>query len=441
MSKNELTIHVPKSDCPRVVIIGGGFAGLRLAQRIVRKNFQVVMLDQHNYHTFQPLLYQVATAGLEPDSIAGPLRQHISERKNFLFRLMKVDRIDHEKKHVVTSVGELEYDYLVIATGSKTNYFGNNAIEENAFPLKKIPQALNLRSQILQNFEKAVMTKDLEERERLLNVVIVGGGPTGVELAGALAELRGYILPKDYPELNFRRMKISLIEGTKRLLGAMHERLSARAEKDLRKMGVNVVLNTFVNGFDGKEAVLSNGMKLETRTLIWAAGVMGNLVEGLPEESIAHSRYLVDEFNEVKHVKDVFAIGDVALMVTGDMPKGHPMMAPIAIQQGEQLAKNLVCREAGKPMKPYEYWDKGSMATIGRNKAVVQMPSGLRFGGVFAWFVWMFVHLLYIIGFKNKFVVFANWFWNYLTYDRGNRLIIRRYKKDENVQDIDNPLL
>ncbi|BDD07988.1 NADH dehydrogenase [Fulvitalea axinellae] len=429
---DSLSIHVPKSDWPRVVIIGGGFAGLKLSRSLVRKKFQVVLIDKHNYHGFQPLLYQVATAGLEPDSIVGPLRQHVEERKNFYFRMLNVKQILPEKKSVATDVGELEYDHLVIATGSKSNFFGNKDIQRHSFPLKKVTEALDLRSQLLQNFEKSVLTKDIRKREALMNVVIVGGGPTGVELAGAIAELRNHVLPQDYPELNLKRMKIYLVEGAGRLLGAMSESSGKNAQAYLEKFDVSIILNKLVQTYDGETVKLNDGTQLYTTTLIWAAGVMGNTVKGLPDEAVERSRYLVNEYGQVKGYEDIFAVGDIACLKTEEHPHGLPMLAPVAIQQGKLLADNLERLREGKSMKPFKYLDKGTMATVGRNKAVVELPGGLRFGGFFAWIVWMFIHLLYIIGFRNKFIIFANWFWNYVTYDRGNRVIIRTYKPKKN---------
>ncbi|WP_017730384.1 NAD(P)/FAD-dependent oxidoreductase [Nafulsella turpanensis] len=431
----EISIQIPKTDKPRVVIIGGGFAGLRIIKKLEKENLQVIMLDRHNYHTFQPLLYQVATAGLEPGSIAGPLRQVMEEKEDFHFRMAKVTRINHEKKTVSTPLGELSYDYLIIACGTKTNYFGNDDKFKEALPLKQLPHALNLRSHILQNFEKAVNTSDPEELKSLMNVVVVGGGPTGVEVSGALGELKNHVLPKDYPELDFRQMKIYLVEGLPHLLNGMSKTASKKANKYLKDFDVNIKLNAMVDSYDGKEVKLSTGEVLNSQTLIWAAGVKGNTIPGLPEECVKKSQYLVDEFNQVQGVKDVFAVGDVALMETRKTPKGYPMLAPVAIQQGENLAENLLRIIRGeKNLQPFRFFNKGSMATVGRNRAVVDMPNGLSFGGFAAWTTWMFVHLLYLIGFRNKLVVFNNWVWNYFTYDRGIRLIIRPFDKEEKIK-------
>jgi NADH dehydrogenase len=429
--KLDIDIQIPRTDKPRLVIIGGGFAGVNILKYIDYKRYQIVMLDRHNYHTFQPLLYQVATAGLEPGSIAGPLRHILEERDEVYFRMALVSRINPEQRTVSTPIGELKYDYLIIANGSRTNYFGKDEHFVDSLPLKQIPQALNLRSHILQNFEKAVNTLDNYELKSLLNVVIVGGGPTGVELAGALAELRNHVLPKDYPEINFRQMQIYLVEGTGRLLNGMSDKSGRLAFKYLKDFEVNVLLNTMVNSYEGRNVELSNGEKIASQTLIWAAGVTGNVIPGLPQEVIDRDRILVDEYNRVQGQEHIFALGDIAKMTTDDYPKGHPMVAPVAIQQGELLAKNLNRMAKNQPLKPFKYFNKGTMATIGRNRAVVDMPNGWSFGGFMAWLTWMFVHLLYLVGFRNKWTVFNNWIWNYFTYDRGIRLIIRPFNQEE----------
>lgn len=425
-------INIPDTDKPRLIIIGGGFAGIELMKKLKTDQLQVVMLDRHNYHTFQPLLYQVATAGLEPDSIAGPLRKIFENKSNFYFRMASVEEVLPEQKKVLTNIGELSYEYLVIANGSKTNYFGNEEIYRNAFPLKQVPQALDLRSQILQNFEQAVLTQDHKALEKLLSFVIVGGGPTGVELAGALGELKKHVLPKDYPDLDLNHMKIILVEGLDRLLPGMSEYAGEKALKYLEKFDVEVRLKTLVKSYDGEVAEMNDGSVILSKTLIWAAGVKGNLLPGLPEDSIEKGRIKVNAFNELTDHKEIYAIGDIAMMKSEENPNGHPMLAPVAMQQGRHLAKNLQRLVEGKPMIPFKYYDKGTMATVGRNKAVVNLPNDLNFGGFFAWFIWLFIHLLYIIGFRRKIVVFSNWVWNYFTYDRGTRLIIRPFNKERN---------
>lgn len=422
-------MNIPQTSFPRVVIIGGGFAGLAVAKGLRKQELQVVLIDKHNYHTFQPLLYQVATGGLEPDSIAFPLRKTIKDLENYYFRLTEVVNIDAEKNTIETTIGHLEYDHLVIATGSKTNFFGSKSIETHAMEMKSVPQSLNIRSLIIENFEEALLTLDLDERRALMNFVIVGGGPTGVELAGALAEMKKGILPKDYPDLDIRLMQINLIQGSDRLLDAMSEKASKKAEDFLIKLGVNVWKNIYVKDYDGKNVITNTEEKFESETVIWAAGVNGGTISGLENSCVVEraNRFKVDEYSKVVGYKNIYAIGDVASMKTDKYEYGHPMMAQPAIQQGKLLAKNILAELKGKKKKPFEYNDKGSMATIGRNKAVVDLPKW-KFQGIFAWFVWMFVHLFSLIGFRNKIIVFMNWVYNYIRFDRETRLIIRPFK-------------
>lgn len=423
-----LSPEIPETDLPRIVIVGGGFGGLNLAKSLKNVKAQIVLLDKNNFHTFQPLLYQVATAGLEPDSIAGPLRKSFEGNPNYFFRMVKVKGIDPANNEVITSIGNLSYDYLVLANGSVTNYFNKKDFRPKVLPLKRIVHALDVRSHILQNFEQAVMTKDPKELEKMMNIVVVGGGPTGVEVSGALAELKRYILPKDYPDLDFSNMKIHLIEGSDRLLNGMSDFAGEEALKYIRKMGIDVQLNTFVEDYDG-DTVKLNGGTIETATVVWSAGVRGNVVEGLDATAVERSRILVDEFSRVKGTDNVFAIGDVAMMQSEEFPNGHPMVAPVAMQQGRHLAKNLKSLITSKEPKPFKYFNKGSMATIGKNKAVVDMPNGMKFKGFFAWMIWMFVHIMYLIGFRNKLITLNNWVWSYLTYDKGTRLIIRTFNR------------
>ncbi|WP_306352128.1 NAD(P)/FAD-dependent oxidoreductase [Flavobacterium sp. '19STA2R22 D10 B1'] len=423
-------MNILRSNFPRVVIIGGGFAGIAVAKKLKNKGFQVVLLDKHNYHTFQPLLYQVATGGLEAGSIAYPIRKVVQDHENFFFRLAQVKEVDSVNKKIIADIGTLDYDYLVIATGSKTNYFGNKEIERNSMSMKTIPQSLNIRSLILENFEQALLVNDLEERRSLMNFVLVGGGPTGVELAGALAEMKKAILPKDYPDLDIRKMEINLIQSGDRILNTMSEKASQKAEEFLQKLGVTIWKNTRVMGYDGKTVQTNSDLTFETATFIWTAGVQGASIKGLNGKSLAEkvSRIRVNEFNQVVDQEAIYAIGDVALMESEEYPEGHPMMAQPALQQGKLLAENLIRKIKNQEMVPFIYKDKGSMATIGRNKAVVDLPHW-QFNGVFAWFVWMFVHLFSLIGFKNKAVVLLNWVYNYIRFDREARLIIRPYKK------------
>ena len=423
-------MNIPNSTLPRIVIIGGGFAGIALAKKLKNKKVQVVLLDKHNYHNFQPLMYQVATGGLEAGSIAYPIRKVIQEYDDFYFRLTNVQEIDTISKKVIAEIGELHYDYLVIATGSKTNYFGNKEIERNSMAMKTIPQSLNIRSLILENFEQAVLTKDVTEQNSLINFVLVGGGPTGVELAGALAEMKKAILQKDYPDLDIAKMQINLIQSGDRILNTMSEKSSQAAEKFLTDLGVKIWKNVRVTNYDGRTISTNSDLTFETATVIWTAGVQGAVIAGLEAKSLVEKveRIRVNEFNQVVGYDDIFAVGDIASMESALYLQGHPMMAQPAMQQGTLLGENLVRLIQNKTMKPFEYKDKGSMATIGRNKAVVDLPN-YHFHGVFAWFVWMFVHLFSLIGFKNKAVVFLNWVYNYIRFDREGRLIIRPFKK------------
>ena len=423
-------MNIPRTSYPRIVIIGGGFAGIALAKKLSKQEVQVVLLDKNNYHTFQPLLYQVSTGGLEPDSIAYPIRKVLKDFPNFHFRLAHVEEIRTAENKIIADIGELKFDFLVVASGSETNYFGNSEIEKNSMAMKTIPQSLNLRSLILENFEEALLTSNLHERNALMNFVIVGGGPTGVELAGALAEIKKGILPKDYPDLDTRLAQIHIIQSGGSILNGMSAEASSKAEDFLEKLGVNIWKNVRVTSYNGKTVTTNTDLTFETATLVWAAGVKGAIIKGLDaNEFVTKSeRLLVDEFNQVKGFANIFAVGDVACLVSEAFPFGLPMMAQPAIQQGKQLGDNMVRLIENKPMKPFEYKDKGAMATIGRNKAVVDLPK-FKFQGVFAWYVWMFVHLFFLIGFRNRMVVFINWVYNYVRFDREARLIIRPFKK------------
>jgi len=419
-------LNIPTTNLPRIVVIGAGFGGINIVKQLDFTKMQVVLINKTNYHTFQPLLYQVSTAGLEPDSIAHSVRSIFKKVKTFHFRITEVKKINPDKKYIETDLGDLSYDYLVIATGSQTNFYGNANIQKYAMPMKTVPEAIDMRSLIIQNLEAAILTNDLEERNSLMNFVIVGGGPTGVELAGAFAELKSHILPTDYPDLDIRKMNVHLIQADPRLLVGMSEKSSEKAREYLEKMGVTIWFNTFVKDYDGTN-VVTNTHNFETRTLIWTAGVKGSTIEGLPEESIQFGRYSVNEFNKVKGCENIFAIGDIACMISDKYPKGHPMVAQPAIQQGKQLGKNLKRKIAGKALVPFSYFDKGAMATVGRNKAVVEV-AGMRFSGWFAWILWMVIHLAFLVGFRNKMVALANWIVQYFQYNKGVRLIIRPYK-------------
>jgi NADH dehydrogenase len=414
---------------PRIVIVGGGFGGIELIKQLRKVDVDITLVDKHNYHTFQPLLYQVASGGLGADSIGYPFRLIFRKQTNFRFRMAEVLEVNPEQKQLKTSTGIIPYDILVLATGSTSNYFGNKEIEKFSMPLKSIPEALNLRSDVLQEFEKATLRKNESDQQQHMTFVIVGGGPTGVETAGALAEFKKFVLPHDYPELDPKLMRVYLVEAGSRLLNGMSEKSGKNAVQYLQDLGVEVLLNVAVLKYDGQKVIFSDQSELESTTLIWSAGVKGVVIDGLPVESAKGNRYVVDIFNRVAGVENIFAIGDAAGMNTESRPKGFPMVAPVAVQQGKNLAKNIQLQFAGKPLLPFHYKDKGSMATVGRNKAVVDLPS-FSFGGFFAWLVWMFLHLMLLVGFRNRVVVFVDWMWNYLSYERALRLIVRKYDQD-----------
>jgi len=418
-----------ESNRQKIVIIGGGFGGIELAKKLRHQAVDVLILDRHNYHTFQPLLYQVATGGLEADSIAFPIRKIFKGQENLTFRVTEVERIVPEKNQLITSIGTLGYDHLILATGSTSNYFGQAEIEQHAMPMKSIPEALNLRSLILQNLEAALISSEAQAAKRLLNFIIVGGGPTGVETAGALAELKKHVLKNDYPELDIHQVNIFLIEGSPDLLGVMSAASREKSKRFLEDLGVQVYTNARVQSYDGANLTLADGRVLPSATVIWSAGVKGAVIEGLSPESYFRGRLKVNDINRVEGYSNIYAIGDVAAMLSEATPNGHPGVAPVAIQQGKQLAKNLMNIILGQPTQAFKYFDKGAMATVGRNRAVVDLGR-LHFQGIFAWFTWMFVHLMTLVGFRNKLVVFVNWVWSYFSYDRGTRLIIRPFKKE-----------
>lgn len=414
---------------PKIVIVGAGFGGMALARKLSKKPVDVILIDKNNYHTFQPLLYQVATGGLEPDSIAYPIRRVFRGSRNVKFRLADVHSVDPKNKSLNTSIGTISYDELVIASGSDTNYFNFETIKAKLFSLKSVNDALDIRSFLMQNMEKAITKLRNEDRDELINVVIVGGGPAGLELAGALAEMRRHVLPKDFPEIDFERMNIYLFEATDKVLGAMSEESSEASLKYLRQLHVRVHLNARVEAFDGKEVTLADGQTFASETVIWTAGVKANPIDGLPAESLGGAqRIKVDEFNRALGTDHIYAIGDVAVHITEENPKGLPMLAPVAMQQGTHVASNLLRSARGEELKPFQFKDKGVMATIGRNKAVVDLPK-VKFQGTFAWLVWMFVHLLSLVGFRNKLVTIIDWTQNYFNYDRPLGLIIRKIKK------------
>lgn len=421
---------------PRVVIVGCGFGGLRLAQSLADAPVQVVMVDRNNYHNFQPLLYQVATGALEADSIAYPVRKIFAGQKNFFYRMADVKSVDPATKKVLTSVGDISYDYLVLATGSLTNFFGIESIEKNAMQIKSIPNALNLRSFIFQNFEQALLVTDAEEKQALMNIVVVGGGPTGVEISGSLAEMRKHVLPKDYPELDLKKMQIFLVEAGPALLGPMSKASQEDAARYLHELGVEVRLNTAIKKFENGRAYYSDTEFIPTENMVWAAGVNGAALPGLPEPTVTRNKRInVNQWNQVQGQTDIFAIGDVANMVTEEMPKGLPMLAPVALQQGELLAANLQRIIRKETPKDFNYLNKGVMAIVARNKAVVDLPKNIHFKGFLGWLSWLFIHLILLVGFRNKVVALVDWAFSYASSDQALRLIIRPFNRRDMKDD------
>ena len=436
IATDKLSLNIPDTTKPRIVIIGGGFAGANLVKNLHGSAFQIVLLDRQNYNGFWPLLYQVATAGLEPDAIAEPLRKMFDSGFNdFHFRLVRVTCIDTVNKKVSTIIGNLAYDFLVIATGTKSNYFGNEQLKKFSLPLKRMSHALDIRSQLLQCFEQAAITRNDSIKQSLINIVIAGAGPTGVELAGALSEMRRYILHRDYPLVDFTRMKIILVEGLDRVLPQMSLQSGTKAHHYLQQMGITVLLHTLVVSYDGEIVALDNGEQIHASTLIWAAGVTGIIPAGVPEKTVQRGRILVNQFSQVLGLKDVFAIGDIALMKARQYPNGHPGIAQPAIQQGTHLARNLKRLLKQMPLKPFRYFNKGTLAIIGRNRAVADFPGKVHLNGFFVWLIWILVHICYSVGFRNKLLVISNWVYRFVTYQRGNRLIIRPFLRNNNEKE------
>lgn len=420
-----MSFNIPKTAQKRVVIVGGGFGGLKLARGLHRTNYQVVLVDKNNYHQFPPLIYQVASAGLEPSSISFPFRKIFQNRRGFYFRMAEVESIDPASGSIETSIGLLEYDYLVLAAGATTNFYGNEHVRRQALPMKTVEEAMKLRNTLLMNFERALTSSSERERDELLNVVVVGGGATGVEIAGALSEMKRFVLPQDYPDLPTERMRIHLIEGSERLLASMSEHSSEAAEHFLRRMGVEIRLGSKVNDYRNRSVLLDDGSEIPTLTFIWVSGVEAvRIGESAPASTGRGGRIKVDAYNRMEGKGNIFVIGDQCIL-QGDpeYPEGHPQLAQVAIQQGRRLAVNLKRIEAGKPPKPFRYRNPGVMATVGRNRAVAEIGR-MKFSGWTAWVLWLVIHLRSILGVKNKIIVLVNWVWNYFSYDQSLRLIL-----------------
>lgn len=418
--------NIEHTDKKRVVIVGGGLGGLELAFKLVGSDFQVVLVDKNNYHQFPPLIYQVASAGLEPSSISFPFRRLFQGQKDFFFRMAEVKAVDAAGKKIATSVGDIHYDYLVLAAGARTNFFGNKEIEAATLPMKSVSEAMRLRNTILCNLEKAETEEDPVRRQALMNIVVVGGGASGVEIAGAVAEMKKNILARDYPDLDASQMHIYLVNAGKRLLAAMDPVSSARAERDLKVLHVHIRQPQFATEYRDGILKTSAGLEIPARTVIWVSGICANTIEGLPAESLGHAgRILTDRFCRVKGVQDVFAIGDQSLIEGDeDYPLGHPQLAQVAMQQAKTVAENLKAAQKGLAEKPFKYRNLGVMATIGRNHAVAEI-GGRKFGGFAAWVLWLVVHLRSILGVKNKAFILLNWVWNYLNYKQSLRLILK----------------
>lgn len=415
----------------RVVIIGGGFGGLKVARKLNSNRFQIILIDRNNYHLFQPLLYQVATSGIEPSAISFPFRKIFKHRKNFHIRICSAEKVIPDKNLLITSIGEISYDYLIVATGCSTNYFGNETLPLDTMSLKTTSEALFDRNQILDSFEKALNCENEEEQRKLLSFVIVGGGATGIEMSGALAEMRKFILPQDYPDLDINRMRIILIDAGPRLLPAFSEQSSTEVEKYLKNLHVEIRLNCQVKEYVNDILVLNDNSTLISSNIFWVAGVKANSLPGLAQEAYNRGNRLnVDKYNHVKGYENIFAIGDTALMATELFPNGHPQVVQPAIQQATLVALNLTSLQDGKPLKEFVYNNKGSMATIGRNTAIVELKK-FRLSGFIAWGIWLFIHLMSIVGVKNKLFIFIDWMWSYITYDQSLRLIIKPLKRKQ----------
>ena len=430
-----MSINIQRNQKKRVVIVGGGLGGLRLAEDLYGSGMQVVLIDKNNFHQFPPLIYQIASAGIDPSSISFPFRQIFRKRKDFYFRMAEARMVDTEKKILQTSIGKIDYDYLVLAAGATTNFFGNKNIEEWAIPMKTVPEAMGLRNALLSNFERALTCATEEERQELLNVVIVGGGATGVEIAGALAEMRRYVIPYDYPDMDSSLMHIYLIEAGDRLLAGLSQESSQKAYEFLKSMGVDIQFGKMVTDYRDHKVVMKDGTEIPTRTFLWVSGIRANAMPGIDESHLGRGfRFKVDEYNRIPDVEDVFAIGDQCLQTSdAAYPNGHPQVAQVAIQQAKNLAKNLKLINQGadsSALTAFHYKNLGSMATIGRNKAVVEIGK-FRSQGFFAWVLWLVVHLRSILGVKNKMMVLLNWLWKYVSYNDSIRMITYATKPRE----------
>lgn len=418
-------INIPETNKKRVVIAGCGFAGLTLAKKLKNSGLQVVIMDKHNYHQFPPLFYEVASAGLEASSILFPIRKIFQHYKDYYIRKCEIKSIDSAKNQLITSAGAVDYDYLVLALGATNSYFGSKEMEDNSKGMKTIAEVIDLRNTLLMNLENALISTNQDEKDRNLNIVIIGGGPSGVEIAGALAEMNKYIIPKDYPELKERKVNIYLLEGASRVLHMMSEKSSMKAKRFLEKMGVNVLTNTLATGCDDKCVLTNDGKKICTSLIIWTAGIRGTRIDGLPPEVYnKNSRIIVDRYCKVKGYNNIFALGDITFLTEEKFPSGYPQVAQVAIQQANLLAGNLKKELKNKAPMEFRYKDLGIMATVGRHLAVVELPY-IHFQGVLGWLVWMFIHLMSIVGVRNKLIVFINWAWKYFTYDQSLRLILR----------------
>lgn len=421
----------------KVVIVGAGFAGLKIARKLNNKTgFEVILIDRFNYHQFQPLFYQVATGTLDASNISFPLRKVFQKSKNVKIRMSTLKSIDPVKQTITTDECDYDYDVLILSTGADTNFFGNKNVQHFSLPMKSTTEALQLRHRLLQNFETAVLTNDPAELEKLMNVVIIGGGATGVELSGAIAEMKKFILPKDFPDMDFTKLKITLVEGLDKTLAAMSEKSSANSQAYLEKLGVNVMLNAIVKDYDGDTVTLQDGKTIRSSIVIWAAGIKGNVPEGIDKDLVTRgNRIIVDRYHRIKGFENIYAVGDVSWMETPKYPKGHPQVATVAIQHGENLGENLLRMERkSKGLYEFEYFDKGSMATVGRNSAVVDLPKPkLHFKGAFAWLMWMGVHLVLLLGMKNRIQVFINWIYKFFTFDQNLRLIFKEYYREPTI--------